>query len=335
MKDNAEILKTLAEKTHIRYAFSGDEFQVQCTRPGCSGVGLKFYFNVKSNKGHCFRCDYAVHSLEDFITRILKIDFKEAKLEIKKPESLKEEVYKKLLRDLNTSSAHKTYVSLPDKCKSVYMNKNKNYIAKTIMTYLAKRGFTYKMIERIDPLYSFDFPDWVILPIKMDKKIVYWIRRTLGTQEPKYIAAKAGDNQYSRMDVVWGYDGIKQGKPLVICEGIFSASSVIQSGFPAAALLGKTMSKTQRDLILDKKPLQLIVAFDGGAYGDDSQEKAQIVVSSLIDFVPTIKVVLPRNYDPNDYLIKYSGKNLGELIFASILSLNSKDRYIYPRGVIS
>ena len=123
--------------------------------------------------------------------------------------------------------------------------------------------------------------------------------------EPKYLGPasedRSGNAYWSKGSVLWGYDLIARGGPCVVCEGILSAATVVQAGLPAVALFGKTLSKVQRSLLVEKKPGIIYVMLDGRTPEDNTVEKAHEVYDKLVNFVKKVEIVeLPEGMDPND-----------------------------------
>ncbi len=309
-------LKTQVEKyTGGKCAFSGDEWRVNCPGVNCRGYSdLKFYFNIEKEKGHCFRCSKTVHSLKDFFKYILQVEgnhdwkFRDS-FESTDSRDLVIKTFKALHENKITTTVPVDLecAPLPDDAYRILGNQRK-VISMEIINYLRERGFNDQAINLIDPYFANSLSYGIILPYKMKGEIVFWIQRLFGSSGPKYISAtskedKIGVNQYyGKSQVLWNIDSIEENSQVVICEGIFSAASVIQCGLQAIGISGKTLSDMQRSILVEKKPKKILIALDGRRPGmDNTTEKAEKMKRGLIDFIEDIKIInLPEGKDPND-----------------------------------
>ena len=72
------VVRLVAQATHNRYRRVGDEVLTGC--PFCGETRLKFSFNLEKRKGHCWICETSVHSLEDWLKRVIGVDNKKFQL---------------------------------------------------------------------------------------------------------------------------------------------------------------------------------------------------------------------------------------------------------------
>lgn len=296
---NKEEIKRKVDKVVTRSKLSGNELQIPC--PFCHDKRLKFYFNVVSHKGHCFLCNRAVRGLDSFF-KVLGIDpVKERTSSTLSWAAKRVNVFQRLLKGVREEVA--PYLSMhplpPDNYRA--LDRPCKIAAREVLGYLRCRGFNKQMIELLDPRISPTFLNWFILPIKCNGSVVYWVRRTLLQQEPKYLTPAPIFGKYGKADVVWGGDLIKVGKPVIICEGIFSAATSFQyTAIPSVALLGKTLSSAQKIFLFSKKPSEVIVMLDGIGPGDNTLNKSEEIARRFRDYLPVKIIRLPENKDPND-----------------------------------
>lgn len=106
----------------------------------------------------------------------------------------------------------------------------------------------------------------VTFPFRIDGKLVFYQSRLwkgggkLKTLNPK------PDPWYRKNDVLWCYDTLEE--RIVLCEGIFDAISVHNSGLSATCLLGKTVSERQIYLLRKKNVKEIYVMLDQDAIPD-------------------------------------------------------------------
>lgn len=313
----AKVLQLL-KRNKRDFKCPGHELQVRC--PHCPGGGLKFYFNLKKDLGHCFRCEASVYGLESFLRFVVGLQ-QDHIAEVSKKVSEGGWTQKKrgtLIRLLHTKEREYKLkpAPLPDKRVRV-VESALSILGNEIIRYLRLRGFNPDSIQRLDPYVSMLYPNWFILPVRLDDKIVYWIRRTLLNAEPKYMSPDTEKDgrqvYYAKSDVLWGYDLLEKGGECIITEGILSAAAVCQLGHPAVAIFGKTLSIIQRNLLIDKELKQITIALDGRKKGDNTNEKAAKIYSQLRDFVESVQVLtLPPGKDPNDLIGENSWLSTGE-----------------------
>lgn len=309
-------LKTQVEKhTKGECSFSGDEWRVNCPGSNCIGyTDLKFYFNIEKEKGHCFRCGKTVHSLKDFFKYIIIIDSKLDRDWYKRTSinsdgrELVIKTYKALHSNKITATVPVDFqcAPLPDDAFRI-LGCQGTIISMEIINYLRDRGFNDQAINLIDPYFANHLSYGIILPYKRNGEIVFWIQRLFGSYGPKYISAINEGNSglvqyYGKSSVLWNIDNIEDNSQVVICEGIFSAASVIQCGLQAIGISGKTLSEMQRSLLMEKKPKKILIALDGRRPGmDNTTEKSEKMKRNLIDFIEDITIInLPEGKDPND-----------------------------------
>ncbi|MBU1067830.1 toprim domain-containing protein [Patescibacteria group bacterium] len=304
---NRDKLLKLVRQSGISYKEPvGDEMRVCCPKCPKGDTRYKFYFNLKKEQGHCFRCDARVGTSEKFLVYICGIS--PTKIVGNAPGIQPASYLQKLLR--KTRDCEKVEAPLPE--KSWVVSERTDLVSvKEIWLYLKRRGFTWKTVAKvIKPVVSFSYHNWFILPVYSGEELRFWIRRTiLGHVEPKYLSfdyKTDGDGDqskyYSKSEVIWGYDLIKEGEPVVICEGILSAAAVVQCGFSAVAILGSTLSKKQRVLLREKNPSCVIVLLDGPRPGDNTRKKTHKILRMLDDYFDVKIPELPVGKDPNDLL---------------------------------
>lgn len=307
-KKKTEIFDLIKRHMRGRCQRSGAEIYLKC--PFCVGTGLKLYFNLNTSLWWCHRCQEKGHGLKRFLKRIgvptERIEKLKQTSETTEWQQAKIEGMRKLLRIEDNMQLECKPAPFPERTYRV-LGSRKSIVAGEVVEYLQSRGFNQKTMELLDPYVSMSLFNWFILPVKHDCEIVFWQRRTLIRHEPKYlgpeIMKKNGEQVYfGKSDVLWGLDLIQEGEDVVICEGILSAATVVQTGVCAVAIMGKRLSRRQRDLLIEKKPGRIIIALDGWSLGDNTSKWAAEIKKDLYDFFPgnVLIMTLPEGKDPND-----------------------------------
>lgn len=160
-----------------------------------------------------------------------------------------------------------------------------------------KRGLTLKMIDDLRPhsggqWYVVYFP---IYAIGNSETPVYFIGRSLFNDESKYrnppIALfPAG----GKSKTVWGLHRLhRRTSSVVLCEGVFDAVWSRNR----AALMGKSVSEKQAEIIRELNPGEITVFLDG-----DARKEAVFIARFLAEriSVPIWVVDTPRGKDPDD-----------------------------------
>jgi DNA primase len=138
--------------------------------------------------------------------------------------------------------------------------------------YLLKRGVTPEIQEQLN-LHVSEYTKRIYLPVEIDGELIGHLGRDYsGEAEWKVLNASGG----WRSSAVWNYDNVIDTEELIICEGAFSA---IKCGINRSiALMGKTLSNEQVDLIRSTGAKSLVLALDVGT--EEAQEKMFSVLTT-------------------------------------------------------
>lgn len=124
----------------------------------------------------------------------------------------------------------------------------------------------------------------VVFPVEIGKKLVGYVCRDYTKKSPLKVLNSEGS---LTSDFFWNYNNVLKSKQLVICEGIFSATSC---GIDRSiALLGKNINKDSKKIALIKtlKNLEDIVIYlDPGAYDNAGQ-----LAESLMETFYSVRIV--------------------------------------------
>lgn len=130
----------------------------------------------------------------------------------------------------------------------------------------------------------------IVFPVFMHNQLVGWQARHVGDAEThKYVNAKGMKKSY----LLYNYDHAKKFPYTVVVEGCTDSNFV---GDPSVALLGKSLSLQQRNLLLENWST-VIFMLDA-----DAREQSRSIVQELIDRgrVRVVNVELPDGVDPAD-----------------------------------
>ena len=112
---------------------------------------------------------------------------------------------------------------------------------------------------------------------------------------PRYWNAPLGMFPVRKSETVWGLHRVRIGQPrLVICEGVFDAIWHPDR----VALLGKSLSRDQREVIRTIGPREVVILLDGDAPGEASRIGMEL---SEVLSCPIWTVRLPADRDPDSY----------------------------------
>jgi len=116
------------------------------------------------------------------------------------------------------------------------------------------------------------FAGRICIPIHDENgNLVAYAGRSPNGREPKYLFPKG----FRKSLVIYNYhriSGIKNSRKVVLVEGYFDVFRLFQAGYPAVALMGSSISKRQKELLVSLKKF-LILMFDGDPAGAECTEK--------------------------------------------------------------
>jgi hypothetical protein len=140
----------------------------------------------------------------------------------------------------------------------------------------------HAIVEGVHP----QFGRRIFIPTKHRGKLLYWVGRTIEGKNPKYI------NPPVPKTCVFNLSNVPPSRPLVICEGVFSAISCHPW---AVALFGKVATPAQLLALREFNPPMYLIALDGDA-GDEAEKLAE----SLASTGKPIRIVdMPEEEDPD------------------------------------
>ena len=292
-----------------------DEWQLDC--PECGDTGkFNLWFNVKKNKGTCYKCHYAfrpitlVQSLEDCsfqaAVKIVK--------ELTSPSYFSVEGLKRRVREA-LDSAHEEVVQMEELPEMVlpedFISAKSVINAQKWPPYLMQRIGSHSTVLRHGLGWCEDgyYKHRLIIPIRLDGRLVSFIARAMWkpckhckgdgcdvcnhTKYKAYLYPKGTKTGH----LLFNYDAAKEYEHVVLVEGAFDA---IRVGVRGMAVLGSNLSDTQLQLLLASRASEVTLIFDPDAAGARATESS---LNKLRPFFRRLRVVkLPGGHDPDFFI---------------------------------
>lgn len=136
----------------------------------------------------------------------------------------------------------------------------------------------------------------VIIPVWEDNKILSFTARSFDGSDPRYLGPRVGSGWVPRSETVFGLERISEWGELVVVEGVFDAMALW--GENAVSILGKSLSPTQLNKIVKKRPRKVTVLLDAGTAKD-----TMVTLKKLVGFVEDIQIamILEPDADPSSH----------------------------------
>jgi hypothetical protein len=261
---------------------TSEGFRALC--PRCNDTKGKLYFNEEKNVGACFHsdCQWFVERGGVTLYRLRAWFGHGAKF--------KEPVVVTAAEDVD--------VTLPDEFK-VLDDLDKN-TREDVMAYLESRGLSPKLLKRMKVGYckSGRFWGYIVFPVfNEDGEVVYWQGRQFKDKKSKFYNPASS----KKTDFLYQIGKAARPKNIVLVESIINAQTIgslePSSRLIVDALLGKTMSDTQRERILSYERYleEITVALDPDAWRNAVQ-----IAHDLSKTFPAVKIAsFPAGTDIN------------------------------------
>lgn len=259
--------------------------------PFCKHSKQKLEIHPETQYWHCWVCGTKGKSLFTLLKR----------LNVKT--SLLEELASKIpnfksrnLADLYESDEAKEICKLPQEYTPLWVPKEKNFLWKTCIEYLQRRGVTAHDILKYRIGYCTEgrYKDMIIFP-NYDKqgKLTYFTTRTfLNSNKTKFV-----NPPYSR-NIVGFEMQLNWNLPIILVESALDAIVLKRNASP---LYGTTLSKTLKMQILENQVKDLYIALDS-----DALKKSISHAEYLMGFGVNVHFVeLPEGQDPNSLGYNY------------------------------
>lgn len=173
-------------------------------------------------------------------------------------------------------------------------------------SYVARRGrMTPEQLEASGWGYCTDGADALrlIVPVFMEQHLVSYLARSIyDFLEPKELAGRLKDGWWPRDELCYGLDAVKEGRPLVLVEGLWDRRHLraIVPGVSIVSLLGANLSAGVCGRLLSKRPSKIVLFLDGDDAGRAGTERA-IDVLRRRQYKEIYAVWTEAGKDPDEY----------------------------------
>lgn len=258
-------------KQHNGIPIRNNPHEITMPCPECKKEKDHFRYNVRKQIGGCWKCSYAVRGDIKFIQKLTGYSKNKASLFYYGGtiEANKMDAARKILTGLQSSETtiayekeyHKNaelpaeYVPIidPNRKPAIIMPKvisHRKYSNKTI--YKMKIGFCR----------SGKYSARIIFPLYCNGMTSFYARRIYKWMGNKYKNPPESKHE----QLLYNYDNIPMNADMVfVVEGATDVLRMVDRGYHAVGTSGKKISSEQIDLLVIKKPKEVVVLFDGDA----------------------------------------------------------------------
>ena len=213
----------------------------------------KLQINIQTQKWHCWVSNQGGHKLYQL--------FKKLKATREQFDELSNLVGGFQSQSSNNEKVKENFVRLPKEFKPLWLN-GTSIIAKHSRVYLNNRNVSNGDIIRYGVGYCEEgvYTNRVIVPsYNSDGELNYFVGRDIYNGGFKY------KNPPVSKDVI-GFDlFINWNEPIILCEGVFDAIAIKRNAIP---LFGKTIPKSLKKKIYEKKVKEIYILLDRDAISD-------------------------------------------------------------------
>lgn len=139
----------------------------------------------------------------------------------------------------------------------------------------------------------------VIFPQRVRSKIVGFVSRDFSKQRPEKYKVLNTEGPWRRL-CLWNFDSAKNGRRIILCEGIISA---IMCGSEAVASYGNLVTEQQIELLKTSSAKEIVIMAEVGAYkaAEGVALKLASFFSVRIHYLPEVKTNTGSWKDCGDY----------------------------------
>ena len=283
---------------------TGPEYAFDCPacleREGSESRGKKFHWNVAREKGHCFRCEFKVGSLDHLLVYLTRgrLGIQERILLRRDPPIVTGTVRKSVYSIFNRAPDRPVALR-PQQLPAAYVRLDPEVVRqipyRRAWDYLQGRKVSMDTVLRYEIGYCTEgrYQGYLIFPIYQDGVQVYWTSRSVTGHWAKSQNPDRRDGYFSRSDVLLNFDAVRGMRRVAMVEGPFDCTA----SDPAVTPLGKEVSPAQMELIarlVEEGLEELVLMFDPGTGSVVDELRIQ-----LADIVPVSTVFLEHG-DPAD-----------------------------------
>lgn len=252
-----------------------------CFRENKMGV------NLSLNRCNCFRCGENPSPIQ-LIMNVEKLDTFSEAYTLLNSGDFNELTFKEEKVELAAPQP----IYLPEGYKNISYGDSQ--VAKTIRSYLNKRGFSTEFsakngIGYCDKGDKFGF---VIIPYYYNGQLRYYNARNVIGNGPKYNNPSKDITGIGKEFIIFNHDALSMYNHIFICEGAFNALTMGERG---VATMGKNISRYQINEFIKAPAKRFVILLD-----PDAKDKALELALRLVNFKKVKVVFLPEGKDCND-----------------------------------
>lgn len=194
-------------------------------------------------------------------------------------------------RDEKVELSEKKPIYLPEGFKNISLGTSQ--LAKSMRSYMAKRGFDVKVLSKFGIGYCNKGPlfGYIIIPFFYGGELRYYNARQVMGNGPRYNNPSKDLTGLGKEFLIFNYDALSMYRSVFICEGAINALTLGDRGI---ALMGKAFSRYQVNQIIKSPCKHIIILLD-----PDAKEYALKLALELSPFKKVKVVFLPENEDVN------------------------------------
>jgi len=281
---NEKIIITILDKYEIKYYLEGKNVSNECigiTCPFCNDKSVHGGIFKDNGQYTCWRCE-ARYSLYKLLKHLVDITYDDYLTDIYKIKQIHQQITS--ISNKKQEKVEQSDIQLP-----LFFRYVKDKCPMIVKQFFRERQISIKTCEKYHVGFCKygEYAQRLIIPIYFENKLVGWQGRDVTRKSKvKYKTSKTAINNY-----LYNYDSPINNE-LILVEGMFDVWRLENN---ALCSFGTHLTTSQRRLIVNKRPKQLIFAWDGDAYGKAKQQAKQ-----LLPFINNIKIVsLPKGEDPD------------------------------------
>lgn len=196
-----------------------------------------------------------------------------------------------------TGNAPIATVNLPENYKPILSGENmlatraRNYLVsrKLDLEYADSIGIGY--VDKRDSDFKKDFFGYLVIPFKRGGVLYYYQTRAFLGQELRYKNPNVDNLGIGKSEIIFNQDALNLHKKVFLFEGVFDALTLKDN---ATAILGKSLSSFQKELIIKSHCKEVIIGMDEGCI-----DEAKQIGIDLIDY-KKVKILDFVGGDPNE-----------------------------------
>jgi hypothetical protein len=266
----------------------------------CPWCGKHGHFYVDAEEGHyiCFACSDTNESVGRYMVGLIafveEISKSEAmrfimrnRIEFRRKET-PETLLDKIITSKNENYLQKVEFSLPEEYIPVYKNGKWSF-----PIYLKERGILRETARswKLGWARKGRYGGRIIIPVECPNGFSFTARDVTGKQEPRYLNPSGAD--HGKLLLGWNLHKIKG--DVVIVEGPVDAIKLWQHGFPAIALMGKTLHLEQLIMLVEKpRDAAITVMLDP----EENEAPFKVAEQLICRFDDVSIAKLPNGVDP-------------------------------------